>query len=461
VLRLRGGPGGGAEDDERCEEEKFESLNAVAMSGLSEHIIYRVSQPVSVAAGQTAAIPIQTLRLRGERVLVFDPKESETCARKAIHLHNGSPVVLAPGAISVVDDGRLVAQKDFAPMLPGDEQLVDYGEDSTLCIEREVETTSSVTAVHLWRETRVDAGASERRRRVKGAKQTYEEVKVTKYTIKNNAHAEAAAVVSSGGGLSSSSSSSSCSSTAVPLYIDHEADMKHGGYSILTSDNAIKQTAAFTRYRYVLAAQQEVSFLVEERAQHTFTLSSAAQLKALLSSSLDSTILSPSDRAALEAMLSRGERRKLLQQLQCLSANFDKNGFALDERELHAWREAGALSGAMLDSLGSLFALKQEQADTARRVALYQARIKEIFTNQDRLRENIRSFEKFGSNVLTERYLKDLDKEEDELISTRKLIAELDEAHTSLQQKSKAQMVAVAVEVEQLSSELEGSEWRD
>merc|ERR1711918_296659 len=38
VLRLRGGPGAGSGDD----EPQFESLDALAMSGLSEHVIYVV-----------------------------------------------------------------------------------------------------------------------------------------------------------------------------------------------------------------------------------------------------------------------------------------------------------------------------------------------------------------------------------------------------------------------------------
>jgi hypothetical protein len=59
VLRLRGGPGdepsaasssgGGAGDD----NDGFESLDAMAMSGLSEHVIYHVKERLSLAAGQS------------------------------------------------------------------------------------------------------------------------------------------------------------------------------------------------------------------------------------------------------------------------------------------------------------------------------------------------------------------------------------------------------------------------
>ena len=81
VLRLRGGPGGGDADGEveperTAGDEKFESLDAMAMAGLSEHVIYSIAQPISLVAGETAAIPVGTYAVRGERVLVFDPKVS-------------------------------------------------------------------------------------------------------------------------------------------------------------------------------------------------------------------------------------------------------------------------------------------------------------------------------------------------------------------------------------------------
>merc|ERR1712224_291636 len=47
-----------------------------------------------------------------------------------------------------------------------------------------------------------------------------------------------------------------------------------------------------------------------------------------------------------------------------------------------------------------------------------------------------------------------------ELISTRKLIAEIEERHASLQQQMAAKMIAVADDVERLSAELEAQEWR-
>ena len=80
----------------------------------------------------------------------------------------------------------------------------------------------------------------------------------------------------------------------------------------------------------------------------------------------------------------------------------------MSERELFDWREAKALPLAVLDKLGGLHGLKAKSLEGQRKAAAANARIAEAFTNQDRLRENIRSMEKVGSNKLTDRYLKDL-----------------------------------------------------
>ena len=73
--------------------------------------------------------------------------------------------------------------------------------------------------------------------------------------------------------------------------------------------------------------------------------------------------------------------------------------------------------------------------------------VSEAFKNQDRLRENIRSMEKVGTNKLTDRYLKDLDKEEDELIQTRRAIARLEEEEANLVREMSAALLELGTQV--------------
>ena len=53
--------------------------------------------------------------------------------------------------------------------------------------------------------------------------------------------------------------------------------------------------------------------------------------------------------------------------------------------------------------------------------------IPQVFENQNRLRENIKSLEKVQNDTLVNRYLVDLNREEDDLIRVQKAIAEEEE----------------------------------
>ena len=97
-------------------------------------------------------------------------------------------------------------------MLPGDEQLVPYGEDSTLSIMTSTQQASSVSDVTL-RWERTEGGG----RRLAGARLTHHERKTTTYTLKNNASAAA---------------EGAAADRPVPLYLDHSADPRHEGYAI-------------------------------------------------------------------------------------------------------------------------------------------------------------------------------------------------------------------------------------
>merc|ERR1712022_79343 len=73
--------------------------------------------------------------------------------------------------------------------------------------------------------------------------------------------------------------------------------------------------------------------------------------------------------------------------------------------------------------------LKKAMTDYENSQNLCKAKEKSIadtFKNQERLRENIRSFEKQANSKLVKRYLSDMDKEEDDLIKQRQEIKKLE-----------------------------------
>jgi len=137
VLRLRGGP---VEDNSSTatkgkkstnssnrianDDEDYESIDSSQMSGLSEHVIYTINTPVTIRSHESALVTVNKWQMDAQLVLYYDPKINDLNAIKAVHLRNNSGVVLAPGSIAVLDNGRFVAQCAFTPMLPDDDQLI-------------------------------------------------------------------------------------------------------------------------------------------------------------------------------------------------------------------------------------------------------------------------------------------------------------------------------------------------
>merc|ERR1719387_1357510 len=245
VLRLRGGPSGPGQ--QKDDDEGFERLDLSQLSGLSEQVRYVVEEPVTLATGETGLLPVARVEIQGLRVLVYDSKENETSAVQAVHLKNTSDLVLAPGSISVLEAGVLVGQCVFTPMLPGDDQIVTYGLDTTVSVTKACgpkQQTEQICAVSSSPEGVVIT------RRFK---------RLTKYTIKSN------------------------SAKAVPIfYVDHCASALNGGYAIVTEERAVKRTACFSRFQFALAPHEELVFSVEEIAEVEQPLTTGPQLAKFL-----------------------------------------------------------------------------------------------------------------------------------------------------------------------------------
>lgn len=99
------------------------------MTGLAENIVYQVPLPVTLLAKESMLVPIATHSISGAKVLMYDPKVNEVIicilqflklaklnAGKYCHIRNNTNMILAPGAISVLEGGRFTNQTDFTPV---------------------------------------------------------------------------------------------------------------------------------------------------------------------------------------------------------------------------------------------------------------------------------------------------------------------------------------------------------
>merc|ERR1711988_1307107 len=157
VLRLRGGPDDSGSGNIKTsskslnnEDGEFESLGEVAMSGMGSHVCYDVKNPVSIKSHESGIVHIATKTVHGcKRVLVYDPKENECLAVRAVHLTNTTDLCFANGRVTVFEGQSLLGQCPLPPMLPNDEELLPIGLDDSISVMRSTETATKTTAVRL------------------------------------------------------------------------------------------------------------------------------------------------------------------------------------------------------------------------------------------------------------------------------------------------------------------------
>mmetsp|Transcript_7442 Transcript_7442/g.10106 ORF Transcript_7442/g.10106 Transcript_7442/m.10106 type:complete len:632 (-) Transcript_7442:153-2048(-) len=400
VLRLRGGPKPAGSSNNNKREENFESLTKMQMSGLSEHVVYGVPLKMTIRSKENAIVPICSHYLSGDRVLRFDPKENDVLVQKCIHLHNNSETAFAPGNVSVFDKHRFVSQAQFMPMIPGEDQLIVYGEDGQC--EVLISRPSNLQGVTLSKTTltRDEDG------HVVGCDLMYKSTKATKYSVSNH----------------------SGHRHIRKLYIDHTASNEHGGYDIVTNKNCIKAVTGFSRYEFSLSPNEESEFVVFEEAFYTKKIGSAHQLYRFIEDDakklLEGGFISNDFLKQLKDAHSRQELKKIL------------NKIAAGVYNTNEWKNQSAgssnitLSQKLISDLKLVNAMEDVVKEKKRRINVEREGISKIETIQKRLRENIKGLEKVSqasAESLLKRYLDDLNTQEDELYAANKKIDALNE----------------------------------
>jgi len=97
---------------------------------------------------------------------------------------------------------------------------------------------------------------------------------------------------------------------------------------------------------------------------------------------------------------------------------------------------------------------RQEVAQDKAEIVGCKTHIDQVFQNQTRLRENIKSMEKQHDSDLVQRYLKDLDREEDSLISTRVKIRTLQDKQAGQEAGVKAMVLELQTQAKRVLASL-------
>jgi ubiquitin len=466
VLRLRGGPS----DDGRTskskpeskesgegDDDEFESLGAAAMSGMGSHVVYQVEKPVTIKSKESAIVHVATRPVHGcKRVLVYDPKENELNAVRAVHLTNTTDLALANGRITVYEGGRIAGQCPFPPMLPGDEELLPIGLDDSVSVERSVKTSTTITAAkvlfvhpssskYFFDGDGTEASAKKKLQSeasVAGLRLTKRVDRATTYTISNNDSVR----------------------TISHLYLDHTASSAYGGFAVTTVESCIKTTPSksFARFSFCLGPTESITFVVNEEAETITSLTSTSTVKTFLAEKSEAgpTALRSAgilDSAAVQALQKLVQKQSLLTVLStCRSAAESRVGGSSRNLNPATWRAKMRLPKRwepLLKTCEQYQALESQAESAKRTLQAHQSHVEKIYESQKRIRENIKAMEKMPTSTLVQRYMDDLNKEEDDLIATREATEKLEgETMAAIEQQVAESKASLLEQAESLTS---------
>ncbi len=203
---------------------------------------------------------------------------------------------------------------------------------------------------------------------------------------------------------------------------DHTAAASQGGWVIATKTNCVKSVTGFSRFQFALAAGEQITFDVVEEVSYTECLTTS-QLPAFLkkASSVPLEEKDPQTFATIRQMVFQEEAKAALGAVANL---------VISESNLATWTTGSSvrpqqplLAADMVAQAQQILQAEARTRELRREIDVCNARLQKVFVNQSRLRDNIKSLEKVAaSDKLLARYMADLGREEDDILSEKRLI---------------------------------------
>jgi len=397
VLRLRGCSG--SPSSSSSSQDEFEKLSSTQMSADEQQILYTIPVPVSLQKKESALLPIHApFPLKGSQVHVFDKKESATDCMRGFHLINDTEEIFASGTVSVIEDGCFVGQAEFTPMISGDDQLITYKPDPSVSVSFVSSSPKKSKEKQILFKVCKEGFVTFHSQQEQFITTTYTILNTSKDVIEN-------------------------------LYIDHSASHSDGGYTILTDKNCLKATTGWSRFKFSLKVHEEIVFEVKESVTIRRQLIGTNEYHALLEEDSRGDIkIDPETKKKLVNELKRNMYSDRLNTLK--RCQFNEKELAILSKGLQFNDgQMIELPKDLIELSKAILSIKRKIESIKGTINNNEKHIKDVFDNQKRLRENIKSMENLSNcDTLLNRYLSDLNKEEDDLASTRKEIKSLSES---------------------------------
>jgi len=239
----------------------------------------------------------------------------------------------------------------------------------------------------------------------------------------------------------------------------------HGGFVITSKEHCVKQVTGWARYCLSVEAEAEVTLEVNEEASYDETISMtengiisflAARAKPLveqgiLCEDIVRSLRRTQAQLRLRAMLVALEKPLSITEEDVISWEEKESDHTLEFRALLAQdpKRSDEYRG-LIAQVRELHRMTAKKKELQRKQSVRNSRVTKIFENQSRLRENIKSMEHVRTGTLLERYMSDMDKEENELIQTRKEIENADEEIANTEQEISRHVLQITMKTKQM-----------
>lgn len=234
------------------------------------------------------------------------------------------------------------------------------------------------------------------------------------------------------------------------FYIDHVADSSLGGYIVTTQKRCIKSVMGFSRFELKLEPQEEIEFIVDEQAEHTKQIFEASALESFIEKKVPELLQSKLIDEKTVNLIQKIITQKFIQQV--LRHIVDST---ITDSQIRTWTtKRDLIPTSIFDKAVAIIDIQNDLRNIEKQTKNYEAHIKSIFENQERIRQNIKSLEKIERSELMTRYLTDLNTEEDDLQKTRRNIAALQEQHNEKQRELEEKQASVKHEAKEIQKKL-------
>jgi len=126
------------------------TLKAAESSEAAAQVLFRVPQPVTIAAGSSVLVPIVARDVPARRISLYQPETQPRHPLASVLLTNDAGVGLPPGVLTLYErDGASgaiahVGDARLAPMPAGEQRLLSFAVDQAVTIDREERSTQRI-----------------------------------------------------------------------------------------------------------------------------------------------------------------------------------------------------------------------------------------------------------------------------------------------------------------------------